>query len=229
MKILSHKTFLLVLILIILGTESHAQLSVGVRGGVNFSKFKVKDDIFPYASKTGSSFAFLLNIPLNPFLSLQLEPGFSQYGTRYDITEEININNLTKNHFIGKLSTNYIELPLLLQYKTQIRKLQAMVSIGPELRFRAGSTKLSQSTKRWQNDVLISDVYIRQPIHPDNAYRHIDYGLGAGIGIAYPVGPIKVFAEGRYHLGLRKLNPDWVTAFNRAASVNLGLSVPLKK
>lgn len=59
-------------------TSTKAQLSVGLRGGVNFAHFNSNDPISKYKPKPAPGFALLVNYAINPSLSIQIEPGFAQ-------------------------------------------------------------------------------------------------------------------------------------------------------
>ena len=64
--------------------------------------------------------------------------------------------------------------------------------------------------------------------------RKFDYGIPGGVGVGYPLGNLKIFAEGRYYFGLRNLATrvdadDDSKVYNRGASVHLGTLVPIGK
>jgi hypothetical protein len=214
-------------LILIPSLNSYAQLTVGIRGGVNFAVWT--EPIVPYIPRKGANFALLFNKRLSPILSIQIEPGFSQRGARFDdISDERPINGiLVRSESVGDVSFNYFELPVLFQYKPKIGKLEGIISLGPELRFRAGAAKSQYMDKIYENGVLARDQSGKRSFTKD--LRDFDYGLAGGAGLAYPLHSIKIFTEARYHLGLRKIYTHEINLYNRGASVHLGILVPIEK
>lgn len=222
-------SFLSAAILLLLCQNAVAQINVGVRAGVNVSNFR--PNVFGYDSKTGLNVALLLNMPINRYLGLQVEPGFSQRGAKLDLDGQFLADGVwQRNQIFGKISTGYLELPLLLQYKPRLGKFEGIVSFGPELRFQVGAQTLKATTRYYKDGVLTEDTYSEYDLdfNQRNGYRAFDFGLTGGAGIAYPLQFGKIFTEARYHLGLRKLSSN-SELHNRGMSVHVGILVPLKK
>lgn len=208
-------------------TDSYAQLHVGLRAGVNFANLK-PEAVVPFKSKTSANFAVLLNRQLNRSFSIQLEPGFSQRGARYDISGEGLLNGIVlRSESVGKIHLNYIELPILLQYKPKIGRLEGILSLGPEVRLQLGAAKFSYTDKIYYGGVKSMDDSGKTNLGPN--LNNFDYGFTGGLGIAYPFHAFKIFTEARYHLGLRKIYTDGIKIFNRGASVHLGILLPMPK
>lgn len=204
-----------------------AQVSVGVRAGVNFSNFR--PNLIDYKPKAGANVALLLNVPFNRYLSLQVEPGFSQRGSKIDIDGEWLFGGVPKrNEFFGEIRLGYLEIPVLFQYKPRIGKLEGIVSVGPELRFRLGPPTIKATVRDYENGVLVNDTTTKTSLTGRDAYRSFDYGLAGGAGVAYPLPFGRIFTEARYHLGLRKTTTSG-ELHNRGMSVHVGVLIPLKK
>ncbi len=204
-----------------------AQISVGVRAGVNFSNFRPNP--IDYEPKVGANVALLLNVPLNRYLSLQVEPGFSQRGSKIDLDGQTIVDGAwQRNQIFGKIMLNYIEVPLLLQYKPKIGKFEGIVSFGPELRFRVGPQTIKATVRNYKDGVVKDETTTETDLSKSNVYRAFDYGLTGGAGVAYPLHFGKIFTEARYHLGLREMGPN-VELHNRGMSVHVGVLIPLKK
>lgn len=204
-----------------------SQINVGVRAGVNLSNFR--PNLIDYKPKPGINAALLLNIPFNRYLSMQVEPGFSQRGSKIDLDGMVLIDGTwQKNEVSGKIMLNYIEVPLLLQYKPKIWKLEGIVSFGPEFRFRVGSQTVKATQRQYKDGAVVSETHYDEDMARSNVYRSFDYGLTGGAGAAYPLQFGRVFIEARYHLGLRQLGPN-VEMHNRGMSVHAGILIPLKK
>jgi len=224
----SVRQFLLLSLCSLAGSVSWAQVSLGVRGGANFATFAVSgdDQDLPFKPKAGLNFAILFNLPLSTSTSIQIEPGFSQRGTRISENSNQLINSQqVKIDIKGKLLVNYIEMPILFQYKPQLGKLEGLLSIGPEVRLMTGNIRAKSRSKVYVDGDLVSDT-------SEDDSNKFDFGIVGGAGVAYPLGAIKVFAEGRYHFGLRNLSSysgDDSKVHNRGASAHLGILVPIGK
>ena len=214
-------------IFLFLRLDVAAQISVGLRGGVNFSNLRVPTPI-EYKSKAGVNAALLFNMPVNRYFSLQVEPGFSQRGAKFDFDAVWLAGPAgQRTRSFGEISLGYVEVPVLFQYKPRIGKFEGIVSLGPEFRFRLGPQKIKSTTQKYQNGVLLEDSYTEYDLTQPNGYRAFDFGLTGGAGVAYPLQFGKIFTEARYHYGLRKMSD--ADLYNKGVSVHLGVLIPLKK
>jgi len=231
----SVRQFLLLSLFTLACSASWAQVSLGVRGGANFATFAVSgdDQDFPFKPKAGLNFALLFNLPISGSTSIQIEPGFSQRGARISEKSEQLINSQqVKIDINGKLLVNYIEMPILFQYRPQLGKLQGLLSIGPEVRLMTGNIRAKSRSKVYVDGELVSDTSEDESYGSSDDTNKFDFGLVGGAGVAYPLGTIKVFAEGRYHFGLRNLasdSGDDSKVHNRGASAHIGILVPIGK
>lgn len=218
--------WLLAALIFISIADSHAQYSVGIRGGVNFANF-IPGNIYHYDARPGANVALLFNKPLNSFLSIQVEPGFSQRGAKYKLSFEVpDFGFILNSKETGKFRSNFIELPILLQWKSRIGKLEGIVSLGPELRYRIGDMKLKYTSRTLYDGVTTKDESGEVSLDGGFGYRKFDYGLTGGAGIAYPTKSLKIFGEARYHFGLRPL-VDELKMYNRGLSFHLGVLFPM--
>jgi len=215
---------------------AHAQLSLGLKGGVNFSTLVTENsNINNFKARVAPNVAVIFNYQLSPAFSIQAEPGFSgrggafrpQQGTPIVIVPGSPSQRVEK----GAIKIGYFELPVVAQYRPRLtEKLEAIISAGPEIRFRAGSQKEEATISTYVNGEKIGTVKHTQSYSGDNAGSAFDIGAVAGAGLAYPIGRLKAFVEGRYHLGLHNLaNGGDAKVKNRGASVVLGVTVPILK
>ncbi|WP_342084779.1 porin family protein [Dyadobacter sp. OTU695] len=222
-------THLLIVTFVLLSAvESHAQFKVGVRGGVNVANFK-PNAIFDYDNRVGVNVALLFNKTLNSKLSIQFEPGLSQRGAQYDYVTEGPVDGKTmKTEETGKFLLNFIEMPVLVQWKPRIGKFTGIVSLGPEVRYRVGNARQKYTSKITYDGVVSKDESGVVDMQEGFGKRAFDYGIAGGVGVAYPMKSVAVFTEARYHLGLRPVVKS-LNMYHRGPSFHLGVLVPLKK
>jgi len=234
------KGFLSVTTCALISNAAQAQLSLGLKGGVNFSTITAENsNISVFKNRVAPNFAVIFNYQLSPAFSIQAEPGFSARGTsaRLDQAGPIFSNPGVPYQIVekGAIKVNYFELPIVAQYRPHLtKKLEAIISAGPEIRFRTGPQKLETTTATYLNGEKVGTVKRTESYSGDDAVSTFDVGVVAGAGVAYPIGRLKVFVEGRYHLGLYNLaahanDGDDVKIHNRGASVVLGVTIPIFK
>ena len=234
MNLLRVTHLVLLISLLAISAATHAQLSVGARSGLNLASVSTKEDgtTTRFQIKPGINFALLLNKPLTPLLSLQIEPGFSQLGCQYeDSYSEGYYNSRRKYVDNTKLFFNYAELPVLLQLKHKLGKIDLILSAGPQLRYLLGKGKAEMTSKIYVNDVL-EDVEIeKEDLTDEESLKKVEFGLSTNIGVAMPLAKFKVFVEGRYNLGLTNIAKyvESESAYNRFFAFNAGVLIPLKK
>lgn len=222
---------------------AQAQLSLGLKGGVNFSTMNAQNSsISNFDDRIAPNFAVVFNYRLGPAFSIQAEPGFSSRGATVRPNQPepgiiITPGSPYQRTLKGVVKVNYFELPIVAQYRPHLtEKLEAIISAGPEVRFRTGPQKLETTTATYVSGEKKSEVTITQSYSGNDAVSTFDAGFTAGAGVAYPIGRLKVFLEGRYHLGLYNLasdnnnrGDDAVKIHNRGASVFVGVTVPILK
>ncbi|MET7257906.1 porin family protein [Dyadobacter fermentans] len=222
---------------------AQAQLSLGLKGGVNFSTMNAQNSsISNFDDRIAPNFAVVFNYRLGPAFSIQAEPGFSSRGATVRPNQPepgiiITPGSPYQRTLKGVVKVNYFELPIVAQYRPRLtERLEAIISAGPEVRFRTGPQKLETTTATYVSGEKKSEVTITQSYSGNDAVSTFDAGFTAGAGVAYPIGRLKVFLEGRYHLGLYNLasdnnnrGDDAVKIHNRGASVFVGVTVPILK
>ncbi|WP_161597136.1 porin family protein [Dyadobacter flavalbus] len=232
MKILKAPLWIIpaILFVLTLTTSSQAQLSVGLRGGVNFAHFGSGDPVLNYKPKTAPGFASLFHYAVSPSFSFQVEPGYAQWSAQ--IAETQTAPNYIREYAYS-IFLNYAEVPVLFQYKPNFGKLQAIFSLGPEARFLAKPMKAKTKIIQYYNGQVTDQLDRTDRYTGDFGVRKFDIGLMAGIGIAYPAGPFKIIAEGRYHYGFTdiygNLTGSSSSVYIRGISAHAGLLYPIGK
>lgn len=128
--------------------QIHAQVSIGLKGGVNYSTYTDKNYIgliseitdlddqleeFRFDAEKGIAFAGLLQLEFNKYISIIFEPGFSKRDGHYAPEESIFIDVIFPP---GKAQRIYIELPLKFKLRAPLLKdklgIYSTVGISPE-------------------------------------------------------------------------------------------------
>jgi hypothetical protein len=227
--------FLLIFLTVIsLTTKAYAQLSAGLRGGVNFANLKAKSGAALFDVRAAPNVALVLNYALSPAISFQIEPSFAQRGAQILNSGNGIVNNQSFSFkYKSRIFLHYIEVPVLFQYKPQLGKLQGILSLGPELRLLAKPMKTKVRVTNFVNGQVRDDLNEVDTYPRSIGARTFDLGLSAGAGISYPLGALKFFTEARYHLGLIDIyghrESNGFVVHNRGVSVHLGVLMPIGK
>jgi hypothetical protein len=155
---------------------------IGVKGGVNFSNFRV-DEIADNNIKAGLNLGLFAKLPVSNALSIQPEILYSSKGSklRYD--------NFLQGEGEYRFNFNYLELPVL-----------AVINIGEHFNIHAGpyiGYLASVNIKDMEDDGTIQGV---KDLKEDN-FERLDYGLAGGIGVDFS----GFIAGVRYTYGLNEV------------------------
>lgn len=156
---------------------------VGVKGGVNFSNFRIGDDFADNNIKAGLNLGLFFKMPVSDAVAIQPEILYSSKGSKLEY------NNFLQGEGEYRFNFNYLELPIL-----------AVISLGDNFNIHAGpyvSYLTSVNIKDMQEDGSIQGV---KDLNEKN-FNRIDYGLAAGIGADF-----NGFIAGvRYNYGLNEV------------------------
>jgi hypothetical protein len=163
-------------------SNAAAQLKweAGVKGGVSMANL-YGSDVDNTSIKYGAAGGAFVTAQITEMFGVQLEGLYMQKGAKYDDTDS------TGAAITGKLKLDYIEIPLLAvaSFKAA-EKVMINVYAGPALGILASAK---------DEDVDIKD-YVKST----------DFGATFGAGFTYDVETVKIVVEGRYTLGLVKID-----------------------
>ena len=210
------KTFIVFFTSIFFSLAVQAQMTIGPRLGVNFSKQALNS---PYEVwNTGTLFGGVINIPFKNDISFQGEFLFSQKGYR----EEFN-----GNESYDDLTSTYMEAPILVNYLYSTGRINFFGNGGV---FAAYWKSGTYESKIGENDILIED-YQFTTSSDDDGFKdnRLDYGLVIGAGILYDkIGTSgNIILEFRYTKGLAPISSlenaslDFVPGKNTSLSISL--------
>ncbi|MFT3934374.1 MAG: porin family protein [Chitinophagaceae bacterium] len=191
------KSLLLSFIALAIACSSSAQIQWGIKGGMNISNMRLvpkpANSIFDseYHLKFGLTAGALLNVPLTKNLSLQPELLYSMEGSKVSATYEK-----------GTLRLNFIQLPVLLQYKIGSRFFAAL---GPQVAFLAAA-KAKRNSSMYITETPNDPVL--QPGHISDIKSYYNsFALSGAIGVGYHINKNFV-ADLRFTHGLTKLTKE---------------------
>ncbi len=200
----------------------NAQVSYGLRSGINFSKWQGQDlqvieDLLDKTDgylvtkgKTGMHIGGYVNIPIAPGLSF--EPGLQYSKKGYGIKGDFKINALK---FLAinagaQVQSHYIDIPLILKANVY-QGLQ--VYAGPQVSY------LVRSSLNAKLGVLGVSIF-NKGIGITDRYHKVDLGLTGGVGYQFGNG---INLQAGYDYGLSKLDKnEHYKAYNRVVKISAG-------
>jgi len=199
------KNFSIALGLLLLSMPAYAQLSFGLKGGVNVAEFSIKDQgaTIPQSSINGFTLGAVLEIGITDNIFIQPEAIFLQKGSELNTAlAEI------------KTNVNYLDIPVLLKIKLLNTKLLNInVLGGPSF----GLALNGEETTAGGQTIDIN-------FGGENGLKRFDLGINAGGGVGVNLGSIGVFGDVRYLFGVSDISED---ANREIKNKGLNLSVGL--
>ena len=187
------KLLLTVAAIAVMSTCSFAQLSGGLKGGINFAN--VGGDAEDTDMRTSFHFGGFLTFPINDNFSFQPELLYSSVGYKYSISESYSddfLGDVTES-YEETAKLNYIAIPLMFQYKIGKINIQA----GPQLAFLASGKMDWEYTLKYDGGTESED-----DTEDIEEIKKLDLGMNLGLGAEFG----KLNASIRYSLGLANIN-----------------------
>jgi len=200
------KRFFGTAIVLLMTTFTFAQVSLGLKAGVNYANISTPDlsIVGIPNSNANRSFTFgaVADIGIKNGFSIQPELNFSKKG--FEISQGIPLELLNVNLPVGvKAITdlNYLEVPLLGKYSFGNDKVGAYVVAGPTMGYAtSGRFKTAAS--------FIIDINVVNRKFDLDALNisRMDVGGTIAAGGTLNVGSTKLFLDARYTHGFKKLD-----------------------
>jgi hypothetical protein len=175
------KTLFASLILIAAFYSSQAQVSFGLRGGLNLSNLKVSDPQGSYDSRTGYHAGFFLRSNMGKI-------GFQPEVLLYTQNNKINYSSSSVNPGSVENSFTYLAIPVLFKFYV-VSGLN--IHAGPQFGFLLdGEQNINTALFTGTKDIK------------DN-YKSSDVAVSVGAGWDFPFG---LTTDVRYNLGVKDIN-----------------------
>lgn len=156
---------------------------IGVIGGINLANISTEEEDMEPKSITAYGFGGVLDFAMGENMSLCIEPMYLQKGAKEEGTED----GLTMEI---KIKSAYIEVPVFLKLYLGSGDTRPYVMAGPTFGFLMSS------------NMEMSAMGIDVAVDIKEIMESIDYGVGFGGGVSFPLGGNTLFVEARYTLGL---------------------------
>jgi hypothetical protein len=164
--------------------SASAQHRIGIIGGLNVANLDADfDEAVEVSSSTVFGVGGVLDLRLSENFSLHLQPMYLQKGAR--VTDTVD-----KIEFPFKYA--FLELPVFLkaEFGSAVRPY---IMAGPTV----GYLLSAELEGEYSGLTFKGDM--------KEVTESIDFGLGFGAGVSYPISTVSIFVEGRYTLGLSNM------------------------
>jgi len=193
--------FLITLFLIVFTATSYSQFTMGIEAGVSSSTFHLSDKA-PSADITtvsGLTIGGLLNYQINNFLSIQIEPRYTEKG------ETVNKDTtLSLSFHLG-----YIELPVSIVAGVKIDDFNPFISVGINYGFLVSA----------DYDNLLTN----QQFDAKNIFKKSDFATDFGAGLKYSVDKkSSLMFQARYSYGIANISSTGNTINTRSLQFIFG-------
>ena len=217
---------------LLLVTYTFAQVSLGLKGGVNIANISTPEITLVNISdvKTNKSFTVgaVAEFGIANGFAIQTEVNYTKKG--FIINEGIPLELANIPLPIGvKVTTdlNYIEVPILAKYNFGNGKVGGYVTAGPTMSYA------SNGRFRTAANFFIDFNVVDQKFNFDDLnISKFDIGASVGAGGTVNLGGMKLFVDARYTHGFNKLDNIPVIDLdfkNRNFALTTGFLIPLNK
>ena len=165
------RSFVAILLAIVLTASVQAEFTLGFRGGFNLTNMseKVNGVSVPvdFNFKLGLQLGLVGEYTFRDVFAIQPSILFATQGTQVNFNPTIAIINI-----------NYLQVPLNFLYKVNFGSVSLLLQAGPYLGFaHSGKIRPERSGFFWGNYTRIEFG------RANNEMRRLDFGLGVGVGI----------------------------------------------
>lgn len=223
---------LLLLVLIGIQAQLHAQVSIGPRGGISIFTTAFSSDLDDVAGQLnenteqieGISAALAIEVMLGDHIALQPEVGYTMKGASYRVTNMILTNQL-----------NYADLTLLWKGRIGRGRLQPAIFAGPGIGVGITARQILQRAGGFGGSDQSSNF-------EGTLFAPTEFYLAGGAGFSYTTGNSRLFLNYRYLHGTSNIYRKPIVAIdvtgayigevmehNRGSIISIGCLIPLSR
>ncbi|GJM35605.1 MAG: hypothetical protein DHS20C18_46060 [Saprospiraceae bacterium] len=222
--------FAIVTMLMVIAASLQAQVSVGLKSGLNWANVSTTEalgSITPdFKSLDEFNFGIVAEVGITDYFAVQPELNFVKKG--FALNEGLDAELFGVNIPLGVMAEsrfNYVEVPVLAKLKVGSDRVKAYAVAGPTFGY-ATSGKIDTKAK-----VLVEIPLGSIPINLDNInYERFEVGAVVGAGVSIDTGFGQLFADARYSHGFTELYDIPLVnekVKNQGFGINLGFMVPI--
>ncbi len=204
---MSYIRFVIICINLLCFSYAQAQISFGLKGGVNLAQQNIKDVGLDLDSDeiTGYNLGAFLEVPVGNG-NIYFQPEFLLIQKGGDLS--LDVSDV-------KTTINYIDVPILLKLKILNSNLfNVNVLGGPSFGYATNGEQVENGTT------------IKLNFGEDNIQR-FDVGIHAGGGLGIELGSLTVIGDARYLFGLSDLDGSDRAIKNKGIVISAGLQFRL--
>jgi len=208
-------------------TNGIAQVQLGLQAGANFADVTQDptQEGVEISTRTGFLIGGILFYSFSPILGLQVEPAYVQKGAKVDLP-------LSEGGTVqaeATLTTDYLDIPVLLKASFGGGVVQPYLLAGASIAFLLGDATLRLDKVTIDGQDITSEIPSDER-EEKQEFKSTDFILNFGGGIIISAGPVNIFIEGQYNLGLTDVNddPDDITEIKTTSiQIKAGVMFPL--
>ncbi len=211
-------------------TTGFAQLSLGLRGGLNFGNVYTTDALnaltpdFQYIN--GPSIAGVLEYGFSDNFAFQTELAYTRKGFKTNVGTDINLFNVPLPVGVTAESRfNYFEVPLLAKVKFGDEVVHGYITAGPTFGYASSGRLVTRANALIE--FKVSDTNIN--LDAIN-YERFEVGGSVGAGIGFNTSFGELFADARYTHGFTELYDIPIVEEkikNKGFALSIGFLVPM--
>src|SRR5262245_43159797 len=200
-----------------MSAHADSRFHYGARAGVNASAFAGDyATAFEPETRNGPYVALAGEYAFNSALSLRAEVAYSSNGGRTE-----------GDPMLGtEFNYDYLELPLLVHAKISDTKVTPFLELGPTLGFALKGvihTTLYPPFAPWRVGPPVRGE--EREFNVRSSMKDVDAGFGAGLGVEFPAGALRVGVDARYVRGFSDLFEPGTNRSSIKQSWTIALSV----
>jgi len=234
------------------GFSQNNPIKFGVRGGLNLAK--ISGDLMIYVEdidylfentdkkmRTGFSAGGFVEFWVSPTFAIQANALFNMKGVKLEGTDNIDSSYVdafwgpvTWKYTVGGEETakiSYLSFPIMGKFVFgQEGSFRPYIFGGPEIGFILSAKDDTKANYEYEFAIPSQGIY--ETGAEDTSYSNdikdqlesFEFALNFGAGVIIPLGNIDMFIDGRYGLGLTKVNKEGDESYkNNVIYVNVGL------
>jgi hypothetical protein len=170
--------------------------------------FFKKHYLFSLNESRGTQLGFVVEFPLNRYLSLSFQPVFNtlrfHYENSFEWKDEGSEEAAAEANIAHRQRLNYIEIPLLFRYQLMRSKIKGYIQIGGFYQMMTSASKsmdisFRQTKTNFLVERTIKDKDIKDQINRSN------FGLLAGYALGYDTGDLRLELEVNYKFAFKNI------------------------